>query len=62
MLVDDPRYDLPVAVPFCVTRSAGARGPEDGGDRFFRTLVEAMGGSYGEAMRRHEETLPHDAA
>lgn len=55
--IDTPGYDLPVTVTFGVAKSAGTREPEDDGERFFRTFVEALEGGYEEAIRRHQEKV-----
>lgn len=55
VLVDDPRYDLPVSVTFGVAKSAGTADPEDDGERFFRTLMEALEDGYGDALRKYQE-------
>lgn len=54
VLVETPGYDLPVSVTFGVAKSAGTRDPEDGGETFFRTFVEALETGYEDAIRRHQ--------
>lgn len=55
VLVDDPRYNLPVAVTFGIAKSNGTRNPDDDDEMFFRTVVEALENGYERAIRQYEE-------
>lgn len=48
--IEKPGYELPVAVPFGVAKSLGTREPSDHGEKFLRTLVEALEEGYGKAV------------
>ena len=55
VLVDDPQYDLPVAVTFGVAKSNGTRNPDDNDEMFFKTIVEALENGYERAIRQYEK-------